>query len=144
MRVISMHESLKVPPFGTHPIFYDYDAVNRLTEATNAQGGFNGPINKALDCFDLEFTTGGSGTWSLTTSEYCDDPEHDNDMDSAECEVPIGESSWIKTTVYGPGTLSFCWKAEGGTQLSVSIDNSPSSQPGIGNWQEWNTSISRI
>jgi len=116
---------------------YDYDAENRLTEATNDSGAFNGPLNKALDCFDFEFTTGGSGSWSLTTSEYCDDPNHDNDRDSAECDqIPVWQSSSVETTVYGYGKISFCWKAEGGTRLSFSVDGSPSSQPGTGSWQE--------
>jgi len=50
---------------------------------------------------------------------------------------PVGESSWIETTVYGPGYISFCWKAEDGTRFSFSVDGSPSYQPGAGNWQEF-------
>jgi len=117
--------------------FYSYDAENHLIQATNDSGAFNGPLNKALDCFDFEFTTGGSGTWALTTSEYCDDPNHDNDRDSAECDqVPVEQSSSIETTVYGYGYISFCWKAEADTRLSFSVDGHPSSQPGTGSWQE--------
>jgi RHS repeat-associated protein len=117
--------------------FYDYDAENRLTEATNHTGAFTGPLNKALDCFDMEFTTGGSGTWALTTSVYCVDPDHDRDRDSAECEpVPVGDYSTIETTVYGPGTISFCFKAEDGTRLYFSVDNHHPSQSCIGIWQE--------
>jgi hypothetical protein len=59
-------------------------------------------------------------------------------MDSVECsEVSVGQTSYIETTVYGSGKISFCWKAEACTRFSFSVDgDSSNSQYGAGNWQE--------
>ncbi|MFC1857038.1 carboxypeptidase regulatory-like domain-containing protein [Thermodesulfobacteriota bacterium] len=62
-------------------------------------------IGKALDNDDLEWRTGGNGSWSgqITESYY--------DGDSAK-SGDIGDSqlSWLSTTVTGPGEINFYWK----------------------------------
>ncbi len=62
-------------------------------------------IGEAVDATNLEWTTGGNTNWfsqTLITS---------NNSDAAQSGV-IGnnQSTWIQTTVTGPGTVSFWWK----------------------------------
>jgi hypothetical protein len=62
-------------------------------------------LNEALDNAKLSFTLGGDGNWFPETATYFYGG-------SAAQSGMIGnnQSSWLQTTVVGPGTLSFYWK----------------------------------
>lgn len=83
-------------------------------------------LNQALDNDYLAFTTGGGASWSGQTavSFY--------GGSSAQSGVLGGsQSAWLKTTVVGPGTLSFNWKVSSEADydfLEVFVDDVP--QPG--------------
>jgi len=65
------------------------------------------PLANALDGADLVWTTGGDANWFPQTSIT-----HDT-VDAAQSGA-IGDdrSTWIQTTVTGPGTLSFWWNVD--------------------------------
>ena len=59
----------------------------------------------AVDNTSLSFTTGGDAQWSVQTKTT-----HDN-VDAAQSGTISNEqSTWMKTTVSGPGNVSFWWK----------------------------------
>ena len=61
-------------------------------------------LSKAMD-ISLIFETGGDADWFFQTTPYF------SDYDSAQSgDIENGQVSWMKTTIYGSGTLSFCWK----------------------------------
>ena len=63
-------------------------------------------LDVATDAAGLAFTTGGDGSWFGQTSE-----SHDG-TDSARSGLAKGTGeTWMETTVAGPGTVSFWWKA---------------------------------
>jgi len=75
-------------------------------------------LKEALDS-ELEFTTGGNSSWFPQTSTYY------FDGDAAESGgISDDESTWIKTSVKGPGIISFYWRvdSEAGDYLSFYID----------------------
>src|SRR5512140_2457243 len=68
------------------------------------------PLEQALDASNLVWTTGGDAPWfGQSTNSY--------DGVSAGCSILSAPSktSWLETTVVGPGTLSFWTKKDGGT-----------------------------
>lgn len=71
------------------------------------------PLADALDGSGFVWTTGGDANWFTQTSET-----HDN-VDAAQSGV-IGDdrSTWIQTTVTGPGTLNFWWNVDSDDFLS--------------------------
>lgn len=62
-------------------------------------------LNEALDNAGLSFTVGGDGNWFPETATYFYGG-------SAAQSGTIGDnqSSWLQTTVVGPGSISFYWK----------------------------------
>jgi hypothetical protein len=61
-------------------------------------------LSMALDT-SLIVETGGDVEWFSQTRPYF------SDYDSAQSgDIADGQVSWMKTTIYGSGTLSFCWK----------------------------------
>jgi hypothetical protein len=80
------------------------DDIAGIIAIYGAQGG--GPtLNEALDNAKLSFTLGGDVNWFPETATYFYGG-------SAAQSGAIGnsQSSWLQTTVVGPGTLSFYWK----------------------------------
>ena len=78
-------------------------------------------LGTALDNAELTFTTGGDANWTGVTDVSFDG------ADSARSGV-IGhnQSTWLQTTVTGPGTLSFRWKVSSESsydKLTFAIDN---------------------
>ncbi len=62
-------------------------------------------LGEAVDAESLTWTTGGDADWFGQTSAYY------YDGDAAQSgDIGSGQSSWIETTVTGPGILSFYWK----------------------------------
>lgn len=71
------------------------------------------PLSDALDGAGLVWTTGGDASWFAQTTNT-----HDS-IDAAQSGA-IGDdkSSWIQTTVTGPGTISFWWNINSDDSLS--------------------------
>ncbi len=69
------------------------------------QQGINSPIGKAVDNRSLIWTTGGDAEWFRERSIY----RHGGDA-AQSGNIANDQTSWVKTTVQGPGTLSFHWK----------------------------------
>jgi hypothetical protein len=78
------------------------------------QKGAGITLNQALDNNSLAFSTGGDASWfgqeslsfvggSSARSGYISD----------------NQSSWLQTTVVGPGTLSFYWKVSSETDFDL-------------------------
>ena len=62
-------------------------------------------LGEALDNETLAWETGGDALWFGQTQEA-----HDG-VDAAQSgSVQVGKTSWLRTTVEGPGLLSFYWK----------------------------------
>ena len=76
-------------------------------------------LGEAVDNTALTWTTGGDANWFGQTSTYY----HDGDA-AQSGDIEDYEESWIKTTVTGPGTLTFYWKvsSEEGWDYLVYID----------------------
>ena len=83
-------------------------------------GGSTVSLAEALDNSSLSWTTGGSSSWTGQTGTYF------SGGDSAQSSwISDNGSTYLETTVTGPGTLSFVWKvsSEGGCDfLRFSID----------------------
>lgn len=65
-----------------------------------------GSLADALDDPGLVWTTGGDANWFAQTSET-----HDGTDAARSGAIGDDESTWLQTTVTGPGTLSFWWRA---------------------------------
>jgi subtilisin family serine protease len=64
------------------------------------------PLPDALESGALVWVTGGSRPWSGQTLDSSDG------IDSARCgNINDSQSSWLQTTVTGPGRLSFFWRS---------------------------------
>jgi len=98
-----------------------------LVPATEAQ---TPTLGKAVDNTALTWTTGGSADWFGQTSVYY------YDGDAAQSGAPpSGQSSWIETTVSGPGFLTFYWKASPPTYLDFYVDGTRQAECTSINWQ---------
>jgi hypothetical protein len=63
------------------------------------------PLAEAVDAPQFVWTTGGSANWFAQTNVT-----HDG-MDAAQSgAIGNDQSTWIETTLIGPGTLSFWWR----------------------------------
>jgi hypothetical protein len=62
-------------------------------------------LNAALDNNILNFTTGGNANWFAQTAT-----SHYGGSAARSGIIYDNQSSWLKTTLTGPGTLSFYWK----------------------------------
>jgi len=89
----------------------------------------------ALDHPSLTWRSGGDAAWFAQTGTT-----HDG-TDAAESgPLSQGQSSWVETTVEGPGNLRFRWKTTGTDGLDVlafALDGAPAlSRSGTGDWEE--------
>ena len=62
-------------------------------------------LNQSLDNIRLAFTTGGDNVWTGQT-----DISYYGGSSAKSGSINNGQSSWLQTTLVGPGTLSFYWK----------------------------------
>jgi hypothetical protein len=85
-----------------------------ISGAASANG-----LSKAMDT-SLIFETGGNADWFFQTRPYF------FDYDAAQSgDIGDGQVSWMQTTIYGSGTLSFYWKVSSerhGDDLKFFID----------------------
>ena len=92
-------------------------------------------LGDALDAPSLKWTTGGDATWEAETAT-----SHDLTNAVQSGSIGTNQSSWIETTVTGPGTISFWWKvssASGHDFLRFMLDGQeqPGSISGSVGWQ---------
>ena len=66
-------------------------------------------LAEAIDAAARVFSTGGTANWAVDAANGWT-----NGVSAKSGTVATGESSWIETTVYGSGTLSFRWQVMGG------------------------------
>ena len=74
------------------------------------------PLAPALNTPTWVWETGGYSWWVGTTND-----SHDGVQSARNGTLPEGESTWMRTTVVGPGTLRFWWRAA--TQLNLDFLN---------------------
>ena len=89
----------------------------------------------ALDAPSLTWTTGGDANW-----QGQDSTSHDG-VDAAKSGLTDGGSSWVETTVTGPGTLTFWWKTQGYGELHLTLDNNDQTYTSSGSWNEQTMAI---
>ena len=92
-------------------------------------------LAEALDPPELTWNSGGDEPWFAQTGTT-----HDGEDAAESGPLSQGQTSWLKTTVEGPGNLRFHWKTEGSESidvLSFSVDGTPSlNRGGTGDWEE--------
>jgi hypothetical protein len=95
-------------------------------------------LGEALDNTSLTWTTGGDAGWFGQTSEYY------YDGDAAQSgNVGDDQSSWIETTITGPGTVTFYWKASGlYSFLQLFVDGEDKARCDSKEWEQESISIS--
>ena len=92
-------------------------------------------LNQALDNNSLVFSTGGDAPWfGQTESSYWGGSSAKSGV------ISDNQSSWLQTTVVGPGTLSFSWKVSSEADhdfLELLVDDLPQSGSisGESGWQ---------
>lgn len=97
-------------------------------------------LGTALDNQSLNFTSGGDASWFGQTSVFS------SGSSSAQSGVIAdSKSSWLQTSVTGPGTLSFKWKVsseEGCDVLRLVIDGSSAAMiSGETGWMSFTTNL---
>ena len=97
----------------------DATTISTYHYSTFTVPGTGSALGEAVDAPAFNWTTGGDGDWFDQTFETSDG------TDAAQ-SGPIGdfESSWIETTIEGPGILSFSWGtfADSGDILEVELN----------------------
>lgn len=89
-------------------------------------------LGEAVDNTSLTWITGGTANWFGQTSVYY------YDGDAAQSGAPANnQSSWIQTTVNGPGFLTFYWKVASGAQLDLDfyVDSTKQAECSSTSWQ---------
>jgi hypothetical protein len=89
---------------GTQKRTLNADDIAGIIAIYGAAAG--GPtLNQALDNPKLSFTLGGDGNWFPETATY-----YYGGSAAQSGAIGNNQSSWLQTTVVGPGILSFYWK----------------------------------
>jgi probable HAF family extracellular repeat protein len=116
---------------GTHNLLWRYIKNGSLSEGADAAWLdqvewtplITGTLNEAVDEPALVFTDGGFVPWFFQVTNT-----HDG-LDAAQsAPVGNGERSVMRTTVLGPGDMSFWWKVsseEGGDYMEFKVDGEP-------------------
>ncbi len=93
--------------------------VDKVEWSGTSQPPSSGSLSEALDT-TLSVSTGGDADWFSQTRPYY------FDYDAAQSgDIGDGQVSWMQTTIYGSGTLSFYWKVSSdrdGDDLQFFID----------------------
>ncbi len=79
-------------------------------------------LGDAVDATSLTWTTGGNANWFYQTATT-----HDGSDAAQSGDIGDDQSSWIQTTVTGPGTLLFWWKVsseDAADYLRFTVDGS--------------------
>jgi hypothetical protein len=129
-------------PAGTQRRALTADDIAGIKAIYGAVAG--GPtLNQALDNPNLSFTLGGGGNWFPETDSY-----YYGGSAAQSGAITDNQSSWLQTTVVGPGTLSFYWKVSSELSydfLEFHIDGvrQPGRISGTVDWQQQIFPISR-
>jgi hypothetical protein len=94
-----------------------------------------GTLCGAVDNCDLNWTTGGEANWFEQTGSYY----YDGDAARSGALAAASQSSYIQTTVTGPGQLSFWWRVYSSSyygHLKFYIDDQEQKQI-YGYWDDW-------
>lgn len=87
--------------------------ANPASTVPDSGGGNDNGLADAVDAPQFTWTTGGDTSWFVQTTQ-----SHDN-VDAAQSgAIGDNQSSWIQTTITGPGTLGFWWRVNSDDQLS--------------------------
>ena len=110
---------------GTHILRWAYSKNGSTSEGDDAgwldkvEFTESESLGEAVDNTSLTWSTGGDALWFPQTSTF-----FEPDMAQSGA-ITGGQSSWVETTVTGPGTLSFYWKVSSEANsdfLGFSID----------------------
>lgn len=114
------------------------EIAEAVVDASGVDHDFD-PESVCVDC-DLSFSHSGSANWSSDRSVY-----YTPKLSMKSGVISHSQSTSIKTTVAGPGTLSFYWKVSSEAvhdNLSLYIDGtSITSINGTVDWQEYTHTI---
>ena len=83
------------------------DASATITATTDSGGPPPPTLAEALDAPSLTWTTGGDANWAGQTALF--HALDDNDDAAQSGEITHNQSSYIETTVSGPGAIDFYW-----------------------------------
>ncbi len=113
------------------------DCTISMSQNRTVTVNYSGPaltLGAALDNTELTWTTGGSAQWVPQTGQW-----QFGGSAAESGTITNDQSSWIETTVTGPGALSYYWRvsSEGGFDfLSFHVDGNL--EPGqISGEQDW-------
>ncbi|MBI4712424.1 MAG: fibronectin type III domain-containing protein [Planctomycetes bacterium] len=99
-----------------------YDSVLGNSDYSNEVSAVpqSSPLQEAVDNFNLTFSTGGSANWFKETGTA---GAYDNDA-ARSGGILDSQSTYLQTTVTGPGTLSYYWQVSSlsGDYLSFYVD----------------------
>ncbi len=90
---------------GTGSCAVTLDAAKSVTATFNLSGGGGGGLPDAIDQPGWSVSTGGNANWVPQTTVTNDG------VDAAKSgTITHSQTSWMQTSVTGPGTLSFYWR----------------------------------
>ena len=117
-----------------------WDYKSRYNHVRAVRGGLSS-IGEAVDNTTLTWATGGNATWDRQTTIF-----FYGGAAAQSGAITHNETSWVQTTVTGPGTLSFYWKVSSEfsyDNLRFSIDAVGQRQiSGYVDWQQKSYAIS--
>ena len=116
--------------------YYTLVISNTFGSATSAPVYLNiVDFTEAVNATNLVWNTGGSQPWFAETSTT-----HDGVAALQSGAITGNQQSYVQTTVYGPGTLSFWWKVSSETNndyVNFTLDGLEQSRiSGTVNWQQ--------
>ncbi|HTD65543.1 MAG TPA: immunoglobulin domain-containing protein, partial [Candidatus Limnocylindria bacterium] len=92
-------------------------------------------LGEALNAPYLEWNTDIAVPWTIHTNM-----NHDGQVSARSGSITNGGTTWVETTVTGPGTIRFWWKTSSQTNadiLSFTVNGSEwASISGLGDWQK--------
>ena len=78
-----------------------------------------GPLAGSMEGTGLTFTTGGNAPWAGYNMAS---RAHDGTDLAASGDIGVGQSSWLETSVTGPGTLTFWWRSGATISRDTTVD----------------------
>lgn len=130
-------EAYLLPPgFYTATIVFTHDLTNGdIPQIRHVLLHVKVRLCEAVDNCDLNWSTGGDAEWYGQIAE-----SHDGDDAAQSGAIDNNQSTWLETTYYTPGTVTFWWKVsseEAYAPLSFSINDVPAdSISGETGWQQ--------
>lgn len=82
--------------------------TSAITASCSVSASFGVSLAAALDAPELTWSTGGDASWVGQTADFYSTSDNDDAAQSGD--IGDNQSTYIETTVAGPGTISFYWK----------------------------------